>query len=58
MDAKMGLGDLILLVNETGKAVERKDRLLRQALDALKSVEWDVNIGIIADIEKELSKCP
>lgn len=36
-------------------SIKRKNELLRQAYEQLKACEWEVNIGVIADIEKELN---
>lgn len=36
------------------KEIDRKRKLLEEALGQLKNVEWEVNIGTIARIEEEL----
>lgn len=34
--------------------IDRKNKLLKEALEQLIACEWEVNLGVIADIEKEL----
>lgn len=34
--------------------IDRKNKLLKEALEQLLACEWEVNLGVIVDIEKEL----
>ena len=42
-------------INRLIGIIDRKDALLKEALEQLLAVEWEVNIGTIARIEDEIN---
>jgi len=42
------------LIRDLESKVRRRGELLKEALDQLKMVEWEVNLSVIVRIEKEL----
>ena len=43
-------------IKQLEKIINRKNKLLEQALDQLLQCEWEVSLSVVASIEKDLGK--